>query len=287
MKKVIAFTLSLFLSVSPCFAAWDKAKPAGTDNRSDLDTIIQANNAALESSLQNMRGWVNLKVVRTSVSVVTVTANELWLQKSADLSRNFSTVSEAIDITASGASGLDAGAESADAWYYVWIIAKDDNTIDGLLSASSTAPTLPSGYTYKTLVSAVHNTSSDFVDFIQTGRKYSYSSWPVMASGSVGTGTWVAIDTTAFVPSALSDFAYGKTCSYGASGGAVGITNDNTISVAFYNVRNGMGGGTSSNDSVVPVETWQFNIITANTLYWISSLASHNLFIHGFEITKI
>ena len=280
MKKTLAFILALFLAVSPCFAAWDSSEPAGTDNQSDLDTIIQANNAALEDTLQNMHGWLNLKVVRAGVATVTVTADSLWLQKSGDLAREFTSVSESIAITTSGVSGLDAGTEAND-WYAVWAIAKDDNTIDGLFSLSFTAPTLPDGYTYKTLVSAVHNTSGDFVDFTQQGKRYEYNQWIAAASGNVGLTPWVAIDTTAIVPSSISTHAFG-TLTYGNE---AAITNDNSVAASYTSAPNKFvtPAGISGNEIIY----WEFYLKTANTLYWVSNDASGTVYLAGFELDKI
>ena len=68
-------------------------------------------------------------------------------------------------ITTSGVNGRDAGSEAADTWYYIWLIKQTASpfTVAGLLSTSSTSPTMPSGYTHKRLIGAVRNDgSSDF-----------------------------------------------------------------------------------------------------------------------------
>ncbi len=63
------------------------------------------------------------------------------------------------DITASGANGLDTGSEANSTFYSVWAI-YNGTTVAGLLSLSATAPTMPSGYTYKRRVGWVYNDSS-------------------------------------------------------------------------------------------------------------------------------
>jgi hypothetical protein len=120
--------------------------------------------------------YKNLKVVRTNVTTVTVTADELILEDSSNNKVTIRSVSEAIAITTAGASGLDTGAEGSSRWYYIWIIRKSsDGTVNGLISESSSSPTMPSGYDQKALVSAVYNSSgSDFVDFIDEGMVYGY-----------------------------------------------------------------------------------------------------------------
>lgn len=79
-----------------------------------------------------------------------------------------------VDIATSGVNGLDAGVEAASTWYYVWLI-KDlnSNQVSGLISASSTIPTLPSGYSKKRLLGAVrNNTSSNFLNFQMCGEGF-------------------------------------------------------------------------------------------------------------------
>ena len=69
------------------------------------------------------------------------------------------------DITASGAGGLDTGSEASDTWYFLWLIAVP-NAPAVMLSASSTAPTMPAGYTLKRRVASVrNNASSDFMQY--------------------------------------------------------------------------------------------------------------------------
>ena len=84
-------------------------------------------------------------------------------------------------ITTSGANGLDTGAEAANTIYYVWVIRKSsDGTVAALFSTASAigSITFPSGYDQAALVSAVgNNNGSDFIDFTQNGKIYSFSTW--------------------------------------------------------------------------------------------------------------
>lgn len=60
-----------------------------------------------------------------------------------------------VDIGASaGANAIDTGSKSNSTWYYLWVIGKTDGTVAGLFSASSSSPTMPSGYTLKRLIGA-------------------------------------------------------------------------------------------------------------------------------------
>lgn len=232
--------------------------------------------------------WRNMKVVRTNATTVTVTADEVILHDGSDAAVSATSVNEAIAITTSGAGGLDTGAEGSSRWYFVWIIRKSsDGTTDGLVSESSSSPTMPSDYDQKALVSAVYNnSSSDFVDFIQNGKRYSYTAWPTIASGNAGTGSWTSIDMSPYVPSALSEYCYGSYT--GSSNGSVtAVTNDSSASVGSTKSRNKFQNGAGSAE-VLETDFWQFNIITANTLYWLSGGDTTNeVWIQGFEITKL
>lgn len=77
-----------------------------------------------------------------------------------------------VDLSVSGANGLDTGTEAADTWYYLWLI-KNPSTgvVAGLFSASGSSPVLPSGYTKKRLLPiAVRNdASSNILPFIVAG----------------------------------------------------------------------------------------------------------------------
>ncbi|MBF0240315.1 MAG: hypothetical protein HQM12_21630 [SAR324 cluster bacterium] len=97
---------------------------------------------------------------------VDITADFLTVYDSNNITKVLSNVSSTVDITVSGANGLDTGSEAANSWYFIWVI-WNGTTTASLLSASSTAPTMPSGYTHNRLVGAVHNTGTDFLPFIQ------------------------------------------------------------------------------------------------------------------------
>ncbi len=88
-------------------------------------------------------------------------ADEFAVQDSNGVSVRLETVDVTVDITASGANGLDTGSEANSTWYYGHIIYNPTtDTVAGLLSTSWTAPTLPSGYTFSAPIGAVYNTSS-------------------------------------------------------------------------------------------------------------------------------
>lgn len=97
------------------------------------------------------------------------------------------TASITLDITNSGLDGLDAGSEASSTWYAVYVISGTSG-MGGLLSTSETAPTMPSGFTYKRRVGWTYNHSDDDLqNFTQGGL------------GRERTYYWLYTDSGAFI----------------------------------------------------------------------------------------
>lgn len=140
-----------------------------------------------------------LAVNTTAVTTLTITADAIVLANSSGDEKTVSSVSESLDITTSGIGGLDTGSEANSTWYHIWVIAKEDGTTDALLSASSSSPTLPSGYTFKGYVGAVYNDSSgDLVGMRQVGNLVATENGTPLSAGSATTLTSVSL--AAMVP---------------------------------------------------------------------------------------
>ncbi|OPY03781.1 MAG: hypothetical protein A4E60_00078 [Syntrophorhabdus sp. PtaB.Bin047] len=88
---------------------------------------------------------------------VDISADEIILQDASGNPMRVLNLSMTADITVSGAGGLDTGSEAASTWYHLWITAKADGTKSVIFSTSATAPTLPTGYTYKAYIGAWYN----------------------------------------------------------------------------------------------------------------------------------
>lgn len=96
-------------------------------------------------------------------SQMTITADEVVLKSTSGASYVASSVNVTADIALGVMpNGLDAGTETADAWYYLWLI-YNSSAVASLISTSATTPTLPTGYTYKALVGMVRNAGSNFI----------------------------------------------------------------------------------------------------------------------------
>lgn len=143
-----------------------------------------------------------LIISNPTAATIDVDANEVVSQDTSNRSVRLTSINLTIDITASGANGLDTGSEASSTWYYIWVIHdKDTPATAGLLSTSSTAPTMPSGYTYKALVGAAYNdASSNIVDFYQEGNKVEYNAIQDIKTASFTSSSWTAQSVTAFFP---------------------------------------------------------------------------------------
>ena len=128
-----------------------------------------------------------------------ITAAAITLTNSAGQGYVATSVNVSPSINTSGANGLDTGTSTASTWYYAHVIYNHTTgTVAGLLSLSSTAPALPSGYTHSAYVGAVRTDSSGskyLLNTLQNGDLVSYiitagsnsTTTPIIASGVTGT----------------------------------------------------------------------------------------------------
>jgi len=122
-----------------------------------------------------------------------VTVDEVVLQDGDGEPIKAMNVSELVDVAVSGVGGLDTGTEAADTWYYIWLIS-NGSEVDTLLSTSSTAPTMPSGYTYKALVGTIYNDSgSNFIKIYQQDNHVGIERVEVLTAGTAVTPTSISL----------------------------------------------------------------------------------------------
>ena len=197
MKKLFNLFLSLVLSlyfVVPGYSAdqWAVSSPAGTDNASDLDTLIGVNNAALDRLAYTYRQ--GCKIAYASASTLTVDTGALALPNSAGTvvrwRRNTS-------VTTISFSNIDTGAEAASTTYYIYGLADTDaTTFTVKISTSSSAPTGATyyrrlGYFYNdassNITQIVNDDNSGNIAYVKgQGNYYRIDSG---TTGSIGSGT--------------------------------------------------------------------------------------------------
>lgn len=190
-----------------------------------------------------------------------------------------------INAAVVGANGIDTGALAANTWYYMWMIG-NGNSIAGLLSLSSTAPTMPIGYSYRYRVGAVRtNGSSQLLRFIQRGNNTRYNviggsttpNLPIIASGVAGNPavpTWSNPSVSNFVPPTAVRIQ-----------GVISMSNSTSNIIAAPNASYGAAGSASN-----PTPAWlsvrgstPFDfIIEGSTISWASADASGLIFVQGW-----
>ena len=168
-------------------------------------------------------GFKNLQASATGLSAtVTVSADEVSMANTANFYITSRAVSLSINSATSGSNGLDTGTIAASTWYSVWVISNGATTA-GLLSTSATAPTMPSGYTFKARVGWIRTdgTGNKYpLSFKQYGRQIQYvvaagsnvTGVPILLSGSTGdptTPTWTAVGVSTVVPSTAAQISLG------------------------------------------------------------------------------
>lgn len=136
-----------------------------------------------------------------------VTASRLFVVNTAGAAFQLTAVDVSAAIDASGTNGLDTGSVAADTGYYLWVIYNPGTlTVAALWSLSATAPTMPSGYTYKSRVGwNVTDGASELKQVEQRGAIARYNSdvdgLPEITTGAAGdTATLVPVTIVGFLP---------------------------------------------------------------------------------------
>lgn len=161
----------------------------------------------------NVAGQNGFTAPTTANSQFKITADALTLEDVNGEVWRVKNVSVTGDITVSGAAnGFDGTGSLVSAALHAWVIGNPvTNTVAALISRSATAPTMPSGYTFKARVGGTFtDASSHFFRTFQTNKSAQYVptsttntlAYPTIASGSSGTFT-----TTTFTPTAVNVIA--------------------------------------------------------------------------------
>jgi hypothetical protein len=160
----------------------------------------------------NLPGFYNLKADVTS-SNISVTADFATLRNSAGDTKTLLNISKTKTVTI-GTTTIDSGATTVNSnWYAVWLVYNPTTEVSQLiLSASMTAPTLPSGYTYYVFVMCIRGNGGNLYHLNKRDKKVQYivdgtvlTAIRLMASGVLGAWsstapTWVAVSVLDFIP---------------------------------------------------------------------------------------
>jgi len=263
-------------------------------NETDESFKIKVNGSV--STLSNIPSFIyGPAPVYASASTITLPAG-LGARDSSGIVNIEMGTDLTLDITASGAGGLDTGTEANSTYYYVYLIRKSsDGTVSAIFStaneARSGSVTMPAGYDQKRqLPFAVYNDSSgNIVRFIVTNWPYLSSvvfnnqrfgsitsTFGVMVLTSGGATSYTSISGLLPEISALGHYALG-----GAFSGS-----------SFYHVRqtgstgDGVSFSTGSGYTVSQLPVYVMTDSSGNIEYKVSS-GTLDIGLVGFTVTEI
>lgn len=169
-----------------------------TGNKTFSGATTFSGQAAYTADQPEIRNFIQgLAVAYATAATLTIAAGSC--RDSANTATIRNSASLTVDISLSGAGGLDTGVEAISTGYYVWLIGKTDGTVAGLLSVSDTAPTMPAGYTLKRLIGYLYNNASGAIEpFYSLGdrvRDFHYMATPtiLLSAGTATSKTTVSV----------------------------------------------------------------------------------------------
>lgn len=238
-----------------------------------LDKWVIANPASTVAVLGAAKNLVVKNNTATPASKIDVAVEEIALKSAVGSALLATAFAVTADITVGGANGLDTGAAANNTWYYIWVIS-NGATAASLLSTSSTAPTLPVGYTYKALIGAVYRTTA-FRNFTQRGsRVQAAEQWQTLSGGTATGLTSVSMST--FVPPihkqvTVADFhstpaSLGQSAGNVYAGNAVGKV---VGSVYPYSAGNAQSDWNSCTFIPEVAQTYYYNVSSGSSTHYI------------------
>ena len=235
----------------------------------------------------------NFYAAYASNTAFTMTADEITVEDASGNTSRVSSLSVTVNTATTGANGCDVALSdfSANSWAYGYVIQKPDGTKAGLLSASASAPTLPSGYTFKSgPVTAVRlDASKNIVGFTQVGRKWQYlvgsnlSTPPQVCTGTQGTygSASASVSVSAVVPTAIASLVKFLYSAVASSGYSMAVS---------PNANYGHGGVSMTNPPYFGnpyggvCQAVPFEMMLESSSIRVESEASATLFALGFDI---
>lgn len=229
----------------------------------------------------------NLSIKVASNTTVTVAAD---LVTTTDGTNYLTTaLSGTINLGSNGAANsLDTGTIAQGTWYSIWAIAKADGTTAGLASTSSSSPTLPSGYTYKSRIGWVRTISGSATLYgtWQLGRRAQYvvglaqTSAPIKIAGGSATGdpsvgTYTSVAISSYVPTTASEILGSIVAQYGKS---IIAPNNSYGAISSTTAPPPVAVNAGSAESITPFSF----IVESSNIYWASNANLNYVYISGW-----
>jgi hypothetical protein len=146
--------------------------------------------------------YMDLQNVSQAASTLDINARYIVLRDTNDVTMVAFSVDETISLIPSGVNGLDTGVVEDNTFYAIWVIAKEDGTVDGMFSKQELLQniTFPTDYVYGKRVGWVRNTSgANHSDIHQFGRMV-YRDASSKTNSDLTDTTWSNVDWSGHVP---------------------------------------------------------------------------------------
>lgn len=251
--------------------------------------------SATASASAPLCGAVGLKIVNDSTfpnSKIDITADQIVMQNSQGqyITRGtpVAPVSFSINYTTTGAGGFDGAngtSFQASTFYNNYAI---DNGIapNGLGSVSATAPTMPSGYSYKCRLGTTEtDVSGNFYRALQFGSSYRVTSTTPTAELRLITnlgsaGAWTQQSLANFVPPTATHVTMTVQSGFG---GSVGIAPDGNYGTPGTTTNPAPCGASASATGASGLIYSQCDILLETQAFWFWSNTSNNqAFLYGW-----
>lgn len=202
--------------------------------------------AATPVSLGSARDLYIVNNSGTPNTKIDITATAATLVTSGGTPIFIASPSVTIDLTTTGANGMDVGSRPTSGWVYLYLISNGSVTA-GLASATSPTsggPTYPSGYIYSYFAGAMYCDGSQNLKRI---KQYGNRAWYSL----------VASTNTAIPPNIVNGAGgtFSTTSPTLTTASVTGVV-PLTASAIVIGVTNGYGGGTLGNVIVAPNTAW-------------------------------
>lgn len=128
-------------------------------------------------------GYSNIVVTSSGTNTLAIAADAVALFNSSGNMFGATSVSLSLNLATTGANALDTGSVGTNGYHYFVIYNPATGTVACLASLSSTAPTMPAGYTYKRRIGWL-NYSGGIQAFIQRNSHFNWANGRTVASGT-------------------------------------------------------------------------------------------------------
>lgn len=267
---------------------------AGTGGLPAVNTALLvrlAQTTAADASTDGIAGsFSNLKASATGTNaIVTVAADSVCVKNATGQQRVLNALALAINSASVGVNGLDVGVLAASTWYSTWVIFNPTTQVSaGLLSLSSTAPTMPAGFTHLARVGWIRTDASANkfpLAFTQAGRNVQHvvaagtnvTDFRQMASGSTGSTTLVAVSVGAFVPPTATRIRCFGQCTFSSAGAGVGIAPSTASPRPIASILSGSGAQYAAGAAHADM------VLEGASIAWFSYNGGVGLFLVGWE----